>query len=200
MGHQFYERLAGRNADAFRFELERDAPDLASAAGFASKLVHNRATKLLAAGDLDRAVRAVGVVLATVAAGASALERRLKLLAALPPDCRYKDETTHVAFRLLDRAAAGSGCAIEDGLRAAVSFFAAQICHVEGVQRLPLDGLLTMQDLVRGLAIRVDVRVAERLVAYHRKDPNGWRTNTWRAPRTGAKRPSIEELEDDTRL
>lgn len=200
MGHQWYERLAGRNAEALQFELSRDEPDLASAAGFAGKIVHNRAVKLVAAGDLERVVRAVEAVMSALANNASALERKISLVANLPTNCLYGDESLRVALNLLAKVEAGATCTMDSGIHAAVHFFAEQICHVEGIYRLPRHGLLTTQDLVRDLAIHVETKVAGRLVTYYQESPEGWRTNSWRAPRTEAKRPAKEELEDETKL
>lgn len=200
MGHQWYERLGGQNAEALQFELGRDQPDLASAAGFAGKFVHNRAVMLIAAGDLDHVARVVAAITDPTARSMTALERKIHLAETLPSLCRYRDESLRVALNLLTKVEAGASCSIHDAIQASVRFFSLQVCHVEGIFRLPRHGLLTTQDLVRGLAIRVETKVGARLVNQYIADPKGWRTNSWPAPRTEAKFPSSKELADETKL
>ncbi len=200
MGHQWYDALAGETAKALRFELDKELPDRTVASDLAAKFVHNRVIQLVAASDLTHLVAAVEGAIRTLRPGVSMLDLRLAITQNLSVDCIYRDESMRVAFVLAKIVLREQRCTMVEGIRAAAEFFAHQICHAEGIQRLPRDGLLGAHDLVEDLSVRTRTKVGGRLVNYYQKDPKGWRDHVWKAPRAQAKRRTTEELESESDL
>jgi hypothetical protein len=193
MGHQFFERLAGRHIHVLQVEMEQERPDLARAADAACKTVHYQVQQLLAARDLERiqAVIKKAVGLANNGTELSTVEILIGLRG-----CVYRDEAERIALQVLGSAAPGD-CTLDDLMANATFLFANQLSRSEVVFRLPRDGPQETRDLGDQLAHQISQRAITNLRNQRSKDPNGWRDNKWRAPRARAKKSSPENLGND---
>lgn len=193
MGHQFFERLAGRHINVLQVEMAQDRPDLARAAGAACKIVHYQVQQLLAAGDLERVQAAIkrGVGLASRDTEISVVD----ILSGLR-GCMYRDEAERIAVQVL-RTPGYRDCGLDDLMASATALFANQLSRAEVVFRLPRDGPEETRDLGDKLASEISQRAITNLRNQRDKDPDGWRDNKWRAPRARAKKSSPEDLGND---
>jgi hypothetical protein len=196
LGHQYFERLAGKWAGVLKIEMSKDVLDLEGVLHVGSKLAHNRVLQLFASGDLRRVRDALNAAVAESCSGSHPVGMGVALARAVEGlgGCTYPDEARRVALLLPSSAGNVRQFQMEDVLRAASWMGAKQVCHAEALMRLPRDGLLSTQILLEDLGHRISARVGENLVEHWRQNPRGWRDNKWKAPRAGAHKVSSEAL------
>jgi hypothetical protein len=192
VGHQFFERLAGKCVELFQFELSLPEPNRNAVADAGRKVVHNRVLQLYSAGDIAKILRVMqglrGGGGGAMAGGlADAMSTALKSL----DDCSYPDESQRILLLLAQRTEQLGECDLDDVVRSTAYFFSEQLCHVEGVFRLPRDGLWGARNLIDEVSSSIAKRVGERITDYRQKDPHGWKHNRWRSPRAREKEVDI---------
>jgi len=175
-----------------QFELDQPEPDLRVVADAGSKVVHHQVVQLFAAGDIAKVLTAVR----RARREEGSFERQRCVLDRVE-NCRYRDESQRLALRLLVSSESAPSGGLEQVMSEAAKMFAENLSRAETIFRFPRDGPAAARRLDRRLSTQMSDRVASNLIPQHRDDPNGWRENRWRAPRSRTNKTSSKKLGND---